>query len=101
MLFVDSKDGEGAGSFHIVETDEKGNKKYDQVWDQKEGQVNQGTVEVQCFPFYSVLLASNRTTIDFLSLDVEGHEIKILKTIPWDRVDIKVIPKKLLSQYCP
>ena len=32
-LFVDSKDGEGAGSFHIVETDENGNKKYDQVWD--------------------------------------------------------------------
>jgi len=90
VLFVDSEDGKGAGSFHIVETDEKGNKKYDEVWDKREGQINQGTIEVQCFPFYSVLLASNHTTIDYLSLDVEGHEIKILQTIPWDRVDIKV-----------
>lgn len=52
--------------------------------------MNDPTIEIQCFPLYSILLAANRTSIDYLSLDIEGFEIKILKTIPWDRVDIKV-----------
>lgn len=47
-------------------------------------------VTVQCFPFYSVLLAYGRKSVDFFSLDVEGHELKILKTIPWHKVDITV-----------
>ena len=47
-------------------------------------------VTVQCFPFYSVLLAVGRTQLDFFSLDVEGHELQILKTIPWHKVEIKV-----------
>ena len=46
--------------------------------------------EVQCFPLYSLLLASNRTTVDYFSLDVEGHEMRIHETIPWKRVTIKV-----------
>ncbi len=66
------------------------NKKYDKYWDEVEGQVNNPTIEVQCFPFYSVLLASNRVNIDYFSLDIEGFEMQILKTIPWDKVDIKV-----------
>ena len=92
MLFVDSSNSTErvATSLHIVETDEKGNKKYDGTWDKVEGQVNQPTIEIQCFPLYSVLLASNHTTIDYLSLDVEGSEMKILKTVPWNKVDIKV-----------
>lgn len=52
--------------------------------------VDPAMITVQCFPFYSVLLAVGRTQIDFFSLDVEGHELKILKTIPWHKVDIKV-----------
>ncbi|XP_046647290.1 uncharacterized protein LOC124337230 [Daphnia pulicaria] len=51
--------------------------------------VDPAMLTVQCFPFYSVLLAVGRTQIDFFSLDVEGHELKILKTIPWHKVDIK------------
>ena len=43
-----------------------------------------------CFPLYSFLLAIGRTTIDYLSLDVESSEYKVLSTIPWDKVDIKV-----------
>ena len=35
-------------------------------------------VALQCFPLYSVLRALNKTTIDFLSLDVEGAEYEIL-----------------------
>jgi hypothetical protein len=47
--------------------------------------------KVQCFPLYSILLAVGKTEIDFLELDVEGSEYKILETIPWQRVNIKVI----------
>ena len=50
-----------------------------------------GYAEVQCLPLYSILLAANVTTVDYFSLDVEGHELEVLRTIPWDKVDIKVI----------
>ena len=36
-------------------------------------------------------LAIGKTDIDYFSLDVEGSEYKILKTIPWHKVDIKVL----------
>jgi hypothetical protein len=26
--------------------------------------------------------------VDFLSLDVEGHELKILQTIPWHKIEL-------------
>ena len=45
---------------------------------------------VQCLPLYSLLLASGRTHIQYFSLDIEGAEMSVLKTIPWDKVDIKV-----------
>ena len=54
------------------------------------------TVEIECFPFYSFMLALNRTTIDFFSLDVEGDEIKILKTIPFDKINIKMLTVEYL-----
>ena len=98
MHFVDWDGDKNSGSLHIIETDENGNKKYDKFWDEMEGQVNNPTIEVQCFPLYSVLLASNRTTIDYFSLDVEGFEIKILKTIPWDKVEIKVVSYTVKSR---
>ncbi|KZS10180.1 Uncharacterized protein APZ42_025418 [Daphnia magna] len=47
--------------------------------------------KVQCFPLYSILLAVGKTEIDFFGLDVEGSEFKILKTIPWHKVDIKTL----------
>ena len=45
---------------------------------------------VQCLPLYSLLLALNRTTVDYFSLDVEGNELDVLRTIPWDKVNIRV-----------
>jgi len=30
-------------------------------------------------------------TVDFFSLDIEGHEKRVLETIPWEKVDIKVL----------
>ena len=44
-----------------------------------------------CFPFHTIMLALNRTKIDYLSLDVEGWELPILKTIPFDKIDISVL----------
>ena len=38
-----------------------------------------------------MLLAVNRTHIDYLSLDVEGGEMEILHTLPWDKLKVDVI----------
>ena len=43
-----------------------------------------------CFPFISIMRALNRTKVDYFSLDVEGFEMPILKTIPFDQIDISV-----------
>ena len=48
-------------------------------------------VEMQCLPLYSLLLALGNPTVDFLSLDIEGAEFQVLKTIPWDKVDIRAL----------
>ena len=55
-------------------------------WDKKTGE----EVTVLCFPLYSILLALNRTTVDFFSLDIDGHEFRVLKTIPWHKVHVRV-----------
>ena len=46
--------------------------------------------QVYCFPFYSMMLALNQTHIDYFSLDVEGLELDILRTIPFDKLDISI-----------
>ena len=48
-------------------------------------------VEMQCLPLYSLLLAVVNPTVDFLSLDIEGAEYQVLKTIPWEKVDIRTL----------
>ena len=40
---------------------------------------------MQCFPFESLWLALGSPVIDYFSLDVEGSEMSILETIPWDK----------------
>lgn len=46
---------------------------------------------VKCFPLYSLLLAMNKTNIDYLSLMTGGTELQVLETIPFDRVKIEII----------
>ena len=41
---------------------------------------------VECYPLYSLLLAMDQTRVDFLSLDIEGAELAVLRTVPWDKV---------------
>ena len=38
--------------------------------------------------------------VDYFSLDVEGSELDILKTIPFDRVDIKVSTCLMSQSVC-
>lgn len=45
---------------------------------------------VQCFPMFSFLLAVNITSLQYVSLDVEGAEADILINLPWEEVDVAV-----------
>ena len=51
---------------------------------------NNSFVDVICFPLFGVLKAINVTKVNYFSLDVEGNEMDILRTIPFDDVDITV-----------
>ena len=46
------------------------------------------SVEVFCIPSGLILTALQMYHIDFLSLDVEGAKLEILKAIPYDKVKI-------------
>lgn len=46
---------------------------------------------VPCFPLETLLLALNTTYVDFFSLDVEGVELAILKTIDFDQFQIETL----------
>jgi len=52
---------------------------------------SKNTVSVQCFPIYSLLAAMKVNTVDYFSLDVEGNEFEVLQTIPWEKVNIRVL----------
>ena len=58
---------------------------------QLDDQNREGSVQVQCFPIFSILAALNQTRVDYFSLDIEGDELAVLKTIPWNNVHIQVI----------
>jgi hypothetical protein len=45
---------------------------------------------VTCIPLFSILKAAKMLTVDYFSLDVERAELRVLKTIPFDKVFIKV-----------
>ena len=53
-------------------------------------------IVVQCFPLATYIFALNRTAVDYFGLVIDGNEIKVLETIPFDSVDIKVLKPKLI-----
>ncbi|XP_029055591.1 uncharacterized protein LOC114882758 isoform X1 [Osmia bicornis bicornis] len=48
-------------------------------------------IKVQCFPFAHLMAALNVTTVNYFSLDIEGHELEVLKTIPFDEINIETL----------
>lgn len=47
-------------------------------------------LRVQCLPLTFYIAALGVKTIDYFSLDIEGNEIDVLETIPFNEMDIKV-----------
>jgi FkbM family methyltransferase len=45
--------------------------------------------QVPCFSLETMLLALNQTHVDYFSLDVEGFELDVLKTIPFYKVGVE------------
>ncbi|XP_030240534.1 protein Star [Drosophila navojoa] len=54
---------------------------------------------VKCFPLYTIMLACERTEYDLLSLGVQGHELDILQTLPFDKIKIDIISIHLLEDH--
>lgn len=49
-------------------------------------------MRLKCFPLYTVLLAYNKTTIDYLNLDsTDSNDALVLDTIPWDIIRIGIL----------
>ena len=44
-----------------------------------------------CFPLHSFLMALNVTTVDFLSLDIQGPELKVFNTIPFNKIYLRAM----------
>ncbi|XP_028044999.1 protein Star isoform X2 [Monomorium pharaonis] len=50
------------------------------------------TTRLKCFPLYSVLLAYNATSLDYLNLDSpDAPDGQVLDTIPWDIIRISIL----------
>ena len=47
------------------------------------------TISVPCLPLSTLFWALNRTRIDYLSLDVEGIEYKVVEGFPFSKFDIR------------
>lgn len=58
----------------------------------------QGDIPVQCFPLAAILDSMDIQEVDYLSLDVEGSEIGILRTIPFELFRINVVSVEFRAQ---
>ena len=52
---------------------------------------NISIVDMKCVTLENLLKAHDVDTVDYMSLDVEGKELDILKTIDFDKVNIRCI----------
>ena len=48
-------------------------------------------LKVQCFPIQAVLKAIDSPKVTYFSLDIEGAEYDVLKTIDFDKIDISLL----------
>lgn len=56
---------------------------------EKGGEIQE--IEVECFDFNALLSGHGITTCDYLTIDVEGGEWSIIKSIDFKRFDIRII----------
>ena len=47
--------------------------------------------QVQCFPLSAVLAALGNPLVDYFSLDIEGAEYAVLKTIGWEKIRLSAL----------
>ena len=47
-------------------------------------------MDIQCFPFHAIIRALGVKRIDYFSLDIEGAEEDVLRTIPLDKIYIDI-----------
>lgn len=53
---------------------------------------SQGPNTVECDLLESILLSSNApSSIDYASFDIEGHELSVLESFPFDKYDIRLM----------
>ncbi|XP_050725013.1 protein Star-like [Eriocheir sinensis] len=76
--------GEHGGASQMIKREGRMNRKM-------KGNDGKKDVKVISVPFFSIFLALNVTQIDFLSLDLEGAELQVLKTVPWEKVRVRVM----------
>lgn len=53
--------------------------------------------KAQCFPLGSMLSALGVTTVDLLSLDIQGVEKAVLQTLPWAQLKVRIIVIEIVN----
>lgn len=81
------------GSSHLLGVD-LGNDNYNYFFQQAEESFS----TAQCFPLITFLRALNVTQVDLLSLDLQGADKMVLRTLPWDDLTIRVIVVELTQK---
>ena len=65
---------------------------------QKIVQRTRRTIKMQCFPLTSIVYALGNPVVDYLSLDIEGAELDVLKTIPFDELNIQLMSLEIIRK---
>lgn len=73
--------------------------KHMQVWAQQRKEVH--TIRERCTTMKNVMDREEMFEVDYLSLDVEGHEMQVLQGIDWERTKINVITVEVSRQSGP
>ncbi len=53
-------------------------------------QADESYLFIPCLPLYTILKAINVNNIDYFSLDIEGGEWDVVKSLPFDKISFEV-----------